>query len=75
MNVGDKVAFRIRRTNNLPSERRNAFLRARGIITRTANCHWIDVEWDNNTIGRIGWHPSSLILTDRIHMEDLDECR
>jgi hypothetical protein len=73
MNIGDKVAFRIRRCNEFDAHRRDIHIRARGVITRKPNDHWIDVQWNDRTVSQIGWHPSSLILADQVHLEVLDE--
>jgi hypothetical protein len=73
MKVGDRVAFQIKRSSRISNGRRSAFLKARGVITHTIGYHWFDVEWNDATIGQVGWHPSSLILANRVHMEELDE--
>lgn len=75
MKVGDKVAFRIKRCDEFDLRRRSTHIHARGIIVRVASDQWYDVLWNDWSVSQIGWHPSSLILADQVHLEVLDERR
>lgn len=70
MKVGDRVRFRVKRCLEVPDDRRDAFLKARGLVYQ-ATSSWVNVEWTDVSISQIGWHPSSLILSNQTHLEDL----
>lgn len=63
--VGDRVAFSI-----FGIGRFFDLLPFRGIVTRTGDDR-IWVLWPNHGNVELSYHPRDLILTDRIHMEEL----